>query len=366
MSWTGGQYSVHRVVLGFVTGGLAVAALIATDGVTATSALGAGAVLASGALVLGMGDRWASLLLLAAGVAGWRELLGSGELAIALGGLLILHLATPGAPFGSWAARGRVDPAGTWVMPGVLEQPTRWLAMAFHLVLGVNGVRALSGGAPWIPWRNWTPLGSGDSAAMIAGWIVVVSVCAIAVLLCAPPLRKVVWLVGGPFWLAALVLTEATAVSAVALALHMRWFQPSWFPATEGRLVVFFDGKCGMCHRWVRTVLAEDPSGVVQFAPLQSPAFEQRFSGEQRAAWPDSIVVAQGDETWVRSAAALRVMGAVGGLWRLCAAVLGWVPRPISDLVYDGVARIRRRLFKTPDESCPITPPHLQDRFLDR
>ena len=31
---------------------------------------------------------------------------------------------------------------------------------------------------------------------------------------------------------------------------------------------------------------------------------------------------------------------------------------------YDGVARVRLRLFARPTTACPMVPPHLRDRFL--
>ena len=39
------------------------------------------------------------------------------------------------------------------------------------------------------------------------------------------------------------------------------------------------------------------------------------------------------------------------------------IPRPIRDIAYDGVARVRRRLFAPPAEVCPMLPPALRARF---
>ncbi|MHC4380516.1 MAG: thiol-disulfide oxidoreductase DCC family protein [Planctomycetota bacterium] len=53
----------------------------------------------------------------------------------------------------------------------------------------------------------------------------------------------------------------------------------------------------------------------------------------------------------------------LGGYWRVVAAILWCVPRPIRDALYDGLARIRTRLFARPAEVCPLLPPRLRDRF---
>jgi predicted DCC family thiol-disulfide oxidoreductase YuxK len=95
--WTGGQYSLYRAVLALT--------LATHHGVV-------GWLLAV-PLALGFRDRWAAGLWL--GYLGLR--LGVGEVAWADAALLALHLVTPPRPYGSWDARGRVDPAGGWILP---------------------------------------------------------------------------------------------------------------------------------------------------------------------------------------------------------------------------------------------------------
>ena len=65
------------------------------------------------------------------------------------------------------------------------------------------------------------------------------------------------------------------------------------------------------------------------------------------------------------SDATLRVLSRLGGAWRVVAAVACVFPRPVRDLVYDGVARVRRRLFAMPPDACPLIPQRLRDRFMD-
>ena len=57
------------------------------------------------------------------------------------------------------------------------------------------------------------------------------------------------------------------------------------------------------------------------------------------------------------------LLGRLGGLWRITGAVLGLVPTPVGDTLYDGVAAIRYRLFARPAEACPIVPAVLRQRF---
>ena len=153
---------------------------------------------------------------------------------------------------------------------------------------------------------------------------------------------------------------------AVAL-LHLFTFDPRWIPqrlATRPERM-FYDGHCGLCHRSVRMVLAEDRSGhALRFAPIDSDAFRAEVPIELREQLPDSVIIRREDgELLVRSAALLQVLALLGGLWRLLGAIIGVVPRSLLDRGYDFIAAIRHRLFSAPDAACPLVPPELRQRF---
>jgi predicted DCC family thiol-disulfide oxidoreductase YuxK len=133
-------------------------------------------------------------------------------------------------------------------------------------------------------------------------------------------------------------------------------------PTTE---ILFYDGRCGLCHRAVKFVLKHDrPGNAFRFAPLQGPTFQAQVPANRRAGLPDSIVVlTQSGELLVRSDAFLHILGRLGGGWRILAGLFSVIPRPARDMVYDFVARIRYRIFGKRDELCPIVPPDLRKRF---
>jgi predicted DCC family thiol-disulfide oxidoreductase YuxK len=149
--------------------------------------------------------------------------------------------------------------------------------------------------------------------------------------------------------------------------LHLFTFNPAWIAAvkTGQTEMIFYDGHCGLCHRAVRFVLAEDQAGnAFRFAPLESDAFRAAVPEGKRTMLPDSLVVstAQG-LLLVRSTAVLHILRRLGGLWRLMAAFARLVPTALRDRVYDGIARIRYRLFPAPAEACPLIPEQLRARF---
>ena len=133
------------------------------------------------------------------------------------------------------------------------------------------------------------------------------------------------------------------------------------------RSIVFYDGACGLCHRTVRFAVARDRDGSrFRFAALGGEAFRRLVPEARRAGLPDSIVVlAPGGTLLARTAAVIHILERIGGPWRLTGRVLALVPRGIRDLGYDGIARVRHRLFRRPPDACPVTPPELRARFED-
>jgi len=129
--------------------------------------------------------------------------------------------------------------------------------------------------------------------------------------------------------------------------------------------ILFYDGHCGLCHRTVKFVLKHDRSGTAfRFAPLQGKTFLLRVHAGQCAGLPDSVAVQTNDGSLlVRSAAFIHVLRQLGGVWRIMAAVAALIPRPVRDLAYDFIARVRYRIFRRRDDLCPVVPPALRSRF---
>jgi predicted DCC family thiol-disulfide oxidoreductase YuxK len=129
--------------------------------------------------------------------------------------------------------------------------------------------------------------------------------------------------------------------------------------------IVFYDGHCGLCDRAVRFVLKHDRSGrAFRFAPLQGTTYQSRVPAERRAKLPDSIVLLTEDgSTLTRSDAFVHIFRRLGGGWKTLAGALALIPRPVRDLAYDFIARIRYRIFGRRDNICPIVPPDLGARF---
>jgi predicted DCC family thiol-disulfide oxidoreductase YuxK len=258
-----------------------------------------------------------------------------------VGLLLLYHAALPSAPYGSWAARDRPDPAGSWRLPAPLHAAAWGLLLLFY---ASSGVVKLLGGHPWPALAELAfPL-----LALVRRW------------------RPWLWTLMLALEVALLAVSGAWSPLPAVVLVSLFAFDPAWVkpapPAARERL--YYDGTCGLCHRAVRFLLAEDPSGAAfRFAPLDSEAF-RGVSGHLPRPLPDSLILETADGAFLmRSAAVLRALARLGGLWRLLAAAGALIPTPLRDAAYDAVARVRYRLFARPAEACPVTPPHLRGRF---
>lgn len=134
--------------------------------------------------------------------------------------------------------------------------------------------------------------------------------------------------------------------------------------ARQDQGIVFYDGVCGLCDRWVRFFLKRDKQRTLRFAPLQGETAKARndLPAELRTVVFILRPGAADEQIFTRSEAALRLLDHVGGFWR----IVSWlriVPRPIRDWVYDAIAQRRYRWFGK-FESCPLPPPEWRDRFL--
>jgi predicted DCC family thiol-disulfide oxidoreductase YuxK len=128
--------------------------------------------------------------------------------------------------------------------------------------------------------------------------------------------------------------------------------------------VILFDGVCNLCNGFVQFLIKQDSKGSFKFASLQSQSAQDLLLTENMSVDRfDSVVYISGGEVWQKSAAVLRILNDVGGLWKMF-YVLIIIPRIISDAVYDFVATNRYRMFGKRQE-CMVPTDELRSRFLE-
>ncbi len=351
--WTGGQYSLFRVALGLYFFIHFVLSKPVAGLETPSLRLGLALVASLLCLLLIAGhyDRFAAVALafLEVGAYPWSWAIRPRGVVL-LGCLLLAHACVPPAPYGSWAARGRPDPAGSWRMP-------RWLYLAAWVLLALA---TAYGGYMKLTWPRW---GEGMALAQAVG----VLELAFAPLALFRRLRPWLWS------LMLLVHLEPAGIGGYGsldgglLMLHGFTFDPGWIPPRRAAAneQIFYDGHCGLCHRSVRFVLAEDRTGdAFRFAPIESEAFRMAFPESAREGLPDSMVVRTTEGAILtRSTGVYYILERLGGVWRVLGALASAVPVAAGDALYDGIAGIRHHLFRRPQQACPIVPAELLARF---
>jgi predicted DCC family thiol-disulfide oxidoreductase YuxK len=136
----------------------------------------------------------------------------------------------------------------------------------------------------------------------------------------------------------------------------------SRFSGMEGHPVIVFDGVCHLCNRSVQFVLKRDRKGIFRFATLGSEFARAILQREMDLKGTDSVWLVKDGRVYFKTAAVLRILTGLGGLWSL-AGFFFIVPGFIRDPVYDWIARHRYRWFGRYD-SCMVPPPDILSRFL--
>lgn len=131
--------------------------------------------------------------------------------------------------------------------------------------------------------------------------------------------------------------------------------------ALRSERIVFFDGVCGLCNRFVDRLLRVDRKGILLHAPLQGTTARELLPTGMADAMK-SVVYLRNGVVLQRSDAALRILIDLGG-WRSLYRVLFIVPRSVRDAVYDWIARNRYRWFGE-RETCRLPAPGERERFL--
>ena len=126
--------------------------------------------------------------------------------------------------------------------------------------------------------------------------------------------------------------------------------------------VILFDGTCAFCEGSVKFIATRD-NGYFKFGASQNAegqALLEKLGTSQEAA--RSLILIDDDRVYLRSDAALRIAQRLNAPWRY-AGVLLIIPRPIRDLVYQGVAAIRYRIAGR-SNACEIPPPEIRSRLI--
>lgn len=131
------------------------------------------------------------------------------------------------------------------------------------------------------------------------------------------------------------------------------------------KLIIFFDGNCGLCHKFVCFALYNMNGEPFLFASQNSDLFLNMINRSSHL--PRSIFVCRDKENQLlcKGEAIRLIFFRLKYPWKIIAYTLIFVPKCILNYAYDVVAKYRHSFLKKPDQSCPIVPPKWRKLFLN-
>lgn len=178
-------------------------------------------------------------------------------------------------------------------------------------------------------------------------------------------LRPLAWLVmlivQGGF----LICLNFADLTFPMLLIHLLTFDPNWIKPREHKLPLwlFYDGQCGLCHRYVKLVLSEDKRECINFSPLQGNSFKNKYSHKLGNQLNSMYLLLPDGTLQSRSDAVITIFQTLGGLNAIYGFLLLCIPKAMRNFGYDLNAKLRSFYFKKPDALCPVIPAYHQHRF---
>lgn len=128
----------------------------------------------------------------------------------------------------------------------------------------------------------------------------------------------------------------------------------------QGKHIIFFDGDCLICNRFVQILLRIDRKNKFLFSSLQSEFAQNALKNIPKNI--DSIVYLSETGSYIKSEAILRICKKLGFPYITC-YLLKILPLSWRDALYDYFAKNRYRWFGK-NEFCTIPSKSERERFI--
>jgi predicted DCC family thiol-disulfide oxidoreductase YuxK len=127
-------------------------------------------------------------------------------------------------------------------------------------------------------------------------------------------------------------------------------------------VIVYFDGYCNVCNRFVDFLIRRDRRRVMKYAALQGGTAAKNLPANYRDDLA-TMALQEGGMISSESTAAIKSIAYLGGIYSLMRVFLA-VPRFVRDPVYRWVAN-HRYLFAGRRDTCRVPTPEERALFLD-
>jgi predicted DCC family thiol-disulfide oxidoreductase YuxK len=130
----------------------------------------------------------------------------------------------------------------------------------------------------------------------------------------------------------------------------------------DERIILFFDGVCGLCNGLVDWLLPRDKKKKIKFATLQGATALDLLPQNLREDL-NTVVLWYKGQLLTESTAILTCLNELGGLWRMV-IFFKLIPSFIRNAIYKLVARFRYKLFGQLS-TCRLPTAAERQQFLD-
>ena len=124
--------------------------------------------------------------------------------------------------------------------------------------------------------------------------------------------------------------------------------------------VIFFDGCCVLCNRFLSFASKRDTDNSLVFSPLDSELAKSLLKDPTKL---DSVLVFNNGNILDKSDAVIFILKKLQQPWPSLGGVLKIVPRVLRDAGYKIVANLRYRVFGRYN-SCPLEPGRNDKRVI--
>jgi predicted DCC family thiol-disulfide oxidoreductase YuxK len=134
-------------------------------------------------------------------------------------------------------------------------------------------------------------------------------------------------------------------------------------PIPQNKNVIFFDGVCGLCNKFVDFILKIDHDNEFIFTPLQGEFAKKVLPEKYTQDMKSVILLKNNGDLYSQSKAVIEILSDIGGVWKL-AKIANILPDTILDKAYDLVSENRYKIFGKKD-TCRLPKPGEKDKFIN-
>lgn len=109
----------------------------------------------------------------------------------------------------------------------------------------------------------------------------------------------------------------------------------------ESKNIVFYDGTCPMCNRWVKWLKKRDLNKQLDFKSLHLSQNLSELQNRKIEIKPNTLIFIQENRTFYYSTAVIEILKAINQLWFM-RLIWQLTPLFISDFIYHRIAKNRK------------------------